>query len=158
MTISSESVSCAICGNTVGGGAAYCPSCGAPGPGASTEQRNVWRTDRSQSSEKKGGRKGMTIGLVALALVVGIAALVFVPPLLEDGQSIDTAEVENEIGGKLQADSGLETAVDCEGEKVRIKAGKIFDCIGTDSTGSARIRVTFDDAEGHYRWEVVGVP
>lgn len=145
---------CPICCAELPALSAFCTACGAPGPAATAEQRAAWRERRTATRPAASARKPIGIGLVVVALLGGIGALVAVPRLAAAGQ-LDVVQVEQEIATQLQAITAETTAVECPPE-VPMRKGKIFDCAARDVTGEVQIRVTLDDDEGHFSFEPFG--
>lgn len=109
------------------------------------------------------GAQGFALA-VALVLVLALGAVLLVEPLREEATDlvvgekfIEPEELEDEIDATLERRlGGFEPAgLSVECERIAIDTGEIGDCSVTDSFGDrVRVRVTVEDNEGHYRYEV----
>lgn len=85
------------------------------------------------------------IGVAALALGLGL----FNPST----EQLNVDEVERELQAQLTEQVGTGVAVRCP-EPQPLKKGAIFDCVADDGKDRFFVRITQDDDQGHYRWEL----
>ncbi len=68
-------------------------------------------------------------------------------------KTFDRNDLNVQIGKQLSEQLGLAVTVACPVNQ-EVKAGRIFDCVGTGGGDARIVRVTVNDNQGHYRFEV----
>jgi hypothetical protein len=86
------------------------------------------------------GRRGPAV-LVAALLLAGCNFGSTLDPKIPDLEKAVSEQV------------GTSVTVTCP-SNIPLKQGQITDCVASDSTGRKYLRVTQDDDQGHYHWEL----
>lgn len=86
------------------------------------------------------GRGGPAV-LVAAVLLAGCTSGATFDPKIPDLEKAVSEQV------------GTSVSVTCP-SKIPVKQGQITDCVASDSRDRKYLRVTQDDDQGHYHWEI----
>jgi hypothetical protein len=140
---------CPNCGAWVGDTERDCPRCGT----------DVWRSGPPQHqaagapppTPRRGAGLVVAVVLVAL-LVAGAAVALTLTRNRDKGLTLDGVETASELRAQLAPAVGPVT-VRCP-DRMAAKRGRIYDCVADDGTTSRIVRVTMDDSEGHYTYQV----
>ncbi len=123
------------------------PTSGAFGPNSAYPQ---W--DPPPASPPAGPR--VPWRWIALGAGVALAAVVVLLVLpVTASQTVDQADWARKIGQAMTEQVGQRVTVTCpEGQPIR--QGYIFDCVASDGAEKRIVRVTQDDDQGHFTWQL----
>lgn len=82
-----------------------------------------------------------------------LAALALAGCVPVGGSEVDGAVIEDGVREGLEDQLGDGVSVECP-DAVTSRKGEIVDCVADDGVDRLVVRVTFDDSEGHFRWEL----
>lgn len=108
-----------------------------------------WTRKRSSAAPAWFVISFVTLG-VAIAAVLVAMGLRSHP---QRGRSLDTAGIAAAIQAHQTSSPGQDATVTCPPSEP-FQTGKIFDCTLVNNGTTVLVRVTEDDAEGHYHWQI----